>query len=164
MPVNVTFLNKLKKNKNLREVYLNRNDIYSHDAYDWMKVINSTNIRYLYLYKNKISNMNELIRLLYRTKIVKDEKESIYSIIADESYLTNLDLSNNELYLKNNIQIKLIIKLIKETSLNCLEISHILYGANPDRRRLQNDNLNYRKSVEELKKKLEENKNEHIFL
>ena len=159
IPINVKFPQKLKKNKNLREVYLNRNDIYSHDAYDWMKVINSTNIRYLYLYKNKISNMNELIRLLYRTKIVKDEKESIYSIIADESYLTNLDLSNNELYLKNNIQIKLIIKLIKETSLNCLEISHILYGANPDRRRLQNDNLNYRKSVEELKKKLEENKN-----
>ena len=159
MPVNVTFLNKLKKNKNLREAHLNRNDIYSHDAYDLMKVINNTNIRHLYLYKNKISNINEFIRLIYRTKIVKDEKERIYCIIADESYLTNLDLSNNELYLKNNIHIKLIIKLIKETSLNCLELSHIFYGANPDKRRLQNDNLNYRKSVDELKKKLEENKN-----
>ena len=160
MPANINFLKKLKKNKSLTKIFLNKNEISNNNLYEVMKVICNTNIGHLYLYRNKISNPNEFLRLLYRTKIIKDNDNN--NIVADESYLTNIDLSNNELSNKNYIHIKLLTNIIKESSLNCLEISHILYGVNPDKRKVYNENIKYRKNVEELKKYLDDKNLEYI--
>lgn len=158
MPSNINFLKKLKKNRSLTEIYINKNDISSNDADDISRIISNTNVRYLYLYKNQISNFNELLNILYRSKLIKDKDE----IIGDESDLTNLDVSNNDLLLKNKYQIILLTDLVKETTLHCLDISHIIYGPNPDKKSVNNDNLNYRKKVEELSTYLDNKKKEYI--
>ena len=160
MPVNINFLKKIKKNKSLVEIFLNKNEICNNIVYDLMKLISNSEIRYLYLFKNKIRNFNDFLRLLYRTKLIKEK--NIDNIIGDESFLVNLDLSNNEVLFKNSTQIILLKNIIKETNLQCLDISHILHGANPDKKKINNSNINYRKKIDELMSYLENEKSRHI--
>ena len=68
---NNDFLKKLKKNKSLTEIYLNRNDIWNGDIDDILKIINNTGIKYLYLYKIRITDFNKLLNILYRTKLIQ---------------------------------------------------------------------------------------------
>ena len=101
------------------------------------------------------------MRILYRTKIIKKNKLDNIIILNEETSLINLDLSNNDYIIKNPIQIKLLKKLIEETSLYCLDICHILYGNNPEKWKETQDNAIYKKNVEEIKSYLEETKNEY---
>ena len=159
MPPDINFLKKLKKNKSLTEIYLNKNEIGNEDTDDIIRVISNTKIAYLYLYKNKISNNNDFLRILYRTKLIKEEND-----VCDENdgaFLMNIDLSNNDLFPRNSSHIILLNNIIKETTLCCLDISHILYGANPDKRVMTSENVNYRKKVEEIRKYLEDDKKKY---
>ena len=214
LPSNINFLKKLKKNKSLTEIFINKNEIGNNEVDDILRIISNTNVRYLYLYKNKISSPNQFLDILYRTKLIKkynnndnekdkdniininniNEKENniindknnanninIYNnidndndnendnddeddqeIIGDESYLINLDLSNNELYIKNQTHIKLMNTICKESTLYCLDISHILYGPSPEKKKITNDNAHYRKAVDDLKNYLEKEKKGYI--
>jgi hypothetical protein len=164
LPYNINFFKKLKKNNSLTEIYLNKTDIGNNNVEDILRVINITDIRYLYLYKNKIANMSDLLRIIYRTKIVKEENNYLDNKIDEESFLINLDLSNNDIYFNNKNYINLLSKIIDESCLYCLDISHILYGQNPQRREINEKNVEYRKKVEELQKKLEKDKTEYINL
>ena len=101
------------------------------------------------------------MRILYRTKIIKKNKLDNIIILNEETSLINLDLSNNDYSIKNPNQIKLIKKLIEETSLYCLDICHILYGNNPEKWKETQDNAIYKKNVEEIKTYLENTKNEY---
>ena len=166
-PQFTNFLKSLKKNKILTDIYLNKTELNNTHVDDILRIITNTNIRYLYLYKNKMNNFNDFLRILYRTKIVK-QKEEIKAnkivIINESTSLVNLDLSNNDYSIKNHRQIKLLEKILKETSLYCLDICHILYGPNPDKWKGTQDNLEYKKSVEDIKKNLEEIKNKYETL
>ena len=164
LPYNINFLKKLKKNNSLTEIYLNKTDIGNNNVEDILRVINNTDIRYLYLYKNKITNMSDLLRIIYRTKIVKEENNYLDNKIDEESFLINLDLSNNDIYFNNKNYINLLNKIIDESCLYCLDISHILYGPNPQRREINEKNVEYRKKVEELQKKLEKDYTDYINL
>ena len=158
---NNDFLKKLKKNKSLTEIYLNRNDIWNGDIDDILRIINNTGIKYLYLYKIRITDFNKLLNILYRTKLIGNKNDK-NNINLDELFLTNLDLSNNDFSIKNQHHIELLTKLVEKTNLNCLDISHILYDSNPDKYKKMRENVNYRKKVEALRKILEDNRNKYI--
>lgn len=160
LPPDINFLKKIKKNKSLTEIYLNKNEIGNKDTNDIVKIISNTKMKYLYLYKNKITNNNEFLRILYRTKLIKENDES--SEQNDGPFLINLDLSNNELYTRNSSNMILLKTFLKETTLSCLDISHILYGSNPEKKSSTSENQNYRKKVEEIKKGLEDDKKNYL--
>ena len=103
MPSNIKFLKKLKKNRSLTEIYINKNEIGNNDVDDILRFISNTEVRHLCLYKNKISSATSFLNILYRTKKIKEYNDDDgKEIIGDEPYLINLDLSNNELYIKNH--------------------------------------------------------------
>ena len=156
IPINFNFLKRLKKNKSLCEIYFNKAEINNSSVYDIMKIISHSNVRTLYLFKNNLNNFNDFLRILYRTKIIKNKnKNDIFEeiIINEDTALVNLDLSNNEFPIKNTEQIKLLKKIILETTLYCLDICHIIYDASPERKKV--DDINYKRAVDEIKAILE---------
>jgi hypothetical protein len=191
-PSNINFLKKIKKNKTLLEFNFSRNIIGNHDIEDINRIISNTVINSLYLFKNKITDCNDFIKLLYRTKLIKEKKETDDKsnneaddkkndetddkekdakikfeiddniMIDDNSILINLDLSNNDLWSKNKEQAILITKLINETNLSCLDISHILQGLNPEKTIISRKNQEYMNYIDNnIKMPLEENLEEY---
>ena len=160
IPINSDFLKKLKNNKSLKELNLTKNNIVDNDLQNISKIISNSYIRNLYLFKNKISNFSSYLRMFYRTKIIKDKNEK--SNIIKKPLVMNLDISNNECNFKNAKHIILLINIVKETSLDCLDISHTLLGHNPEQISKTKENAKYRQLVEELKEYLLNDKS-HYF-
>ena len=154
---NSDFLKKIKKNKSLEKLYLNQSEIGNNDINDILKIINLTNIKTLYLYKTKITDFNKLLTILYRTKIIKEDSNDLNISLDEETSLTNLDLSSNEFnHIKIN-HIDLLTKIIKETTLSCLDISNILYQKDEkDKKDIKDEKI--KKKIEELIKILEDDK------
>jgi len=155
---NINFLKKLKKNRSLVELNFSKSNIFNHDLDDINKMISNTPIRNLYLFKNRITDLNNVIKTIFRTKLMKEKSEDDENVmINDDSLLMNLDLSNSDIWIKNKNQLILIKKIIKETSLSCLDISHIIYGPSPDKKLVTSSNESYRNYVDNnLKKSLED--------
>jgi hypothetical protein len=157
IPYNVKFLKKLKKNRSLTEIYFSRSNLGNNDTDGIMRIISNGNVEYLYLYKNQIKNVDELIKIIYRTKLIK-KNEDIY---RSESSFYNLDMSFNECINKNKNKITLIKDIIDNTTLYSLDISGILYGKNlgntneieKEKKKLQAD---YTEEIDLLVKKLQE--------
>ena len=146
---NVKFLKKLKKNRSLIEFNFSKSNISNHDLEDINKIISNTPIRHLYLFKNKITDFNITIKTIYRTKLMKDKNEIDDNVMCnDDSILINLDLSNSDIWIKNKQQVILIKKIIDETNLSCLDISHILYGPNPEKKVVEQSNESYRNYID----------------
>ena len=160
-PINDNFLKKIKKNKSLSHIFLSKDEIDNKDFDDILRIISNTEIKCLYIYKTKITDFNAFLEILYRTKLIK-ESNDIKIIFGEESLLSNLDLSNQDFFIKNAHHIELLTKIIKETTLNCLDISHFLYGPSPDKMPKTERNKNYITKVEELKNYLEKEKNNYI--
>ena len=170
IPANTNILKRLKKNKNLTEVYLNKNNFNGDNIDDIMRIISNTHIQTLYLFKNKIYSFNDILRIIYRTKIVKNEKEELDEYQKDKkcnlghsSFLGNLDLSDNYCWTKNEQQLSLLKNIIKDTSLYSLDISHILAGQNPSKylEATNQNNLDYRTKINGIKEDLEKEKEEY---
>jgi hypothetical protein len=160
IPGNFNFLKRLKKNKSLVEIYFNKAEINNSSVNDILKIISHSNVRILYLFKNDFNNFNDFLRILYRTKIIKNKYGMIEDLIKNEdTNLINLDLSNNEYPIKNAEHIKLVKKIIQETSLYCLDICHIIYDLNPEKKKVED--INYKKAVDEIKTYLEKQKINH---
>ena len=129
------FLKKLKKNRSLTQIYFNKSNISNNDTDDIMRVMSNTNAESIYLYMNQITDFTQLVRIIFRTKLVikkeinENKKEKI---LRGESILFNLDLSNNVCYNKNKDKVELLKECIKETTLYCLDISQILYNNFPE--------------------------------
>ena len=101
------------------------------------------------------------MRIIYRTKIIKEESDKY--INTKESFLFNLDLSRNDyIYIKNPSYIKLLTEVIENSTIQCLDISQIIYGKNPDKNKTKLNQNEYFKNVEELSKLLEDKKNKYI--
>ena len=158
---NCSILKKMKQNKILEEVYLNKMDLDNSYVDDILRLISNTNIRYLYLYKNKMNNFNDFLRIISRTKIVKNDAEKNIIKFNEETSLTNLDLSNNDYLLKDSEKIEILKNLIENTSLNCLDISHILLGPSPDRWTENQLNKEYKQSVDKIKEYLMNKKKDY---
>jgi DNA-directed RNA polymerase subunit K/omega len=132
-----------------------------------MRTISNANIEYLYLYKNKFNDFDDCLRMLYRTRLVladEEKKENGGKILRGESSLYNIDLSNNDYYTKNIEQIKLIEKIIEESTLYCIDISHILYGNDPNRVLTLKEKNDYQNYVLKFKDNLEEKRKEYIHI
>ena len=155
------FFKRLKKSKNLEEIYLNKNEINNSYVDNILRIISNTNLKCMYLFKNKLNNFNDFLRILYRTKIINENKKQNIIIPNETCSLINLDLSNNDFPIKNPEQIKLLDKIVKETSLYCLDICHILYGSNPDKWKETQLNIKYKNCVDAIKKFLEKDKEEY---
>ena len=166
IPSNVNFIKKLKKNRGLTEIYFNKSNIGNNDSDNIMRVMSNTNIECLYLYKNRLTDFDDCLRMIYRTKLVlskeeEEKKEKEKEIIHNDSCLYNLDLSNNDYSSKNIEQIELLKNVIEETTLYSLDLSHILFGPDPNKilPLFNNDSgrLNeYQKKVKDLKIILDE--------
>jgi len=159
IPSNSKFLKKLKKNRSLTQIYFNKGNIGNNNTDDIMRVISNCHLDYLYLNNNKISNFDQCLRILYRTKRTKiiksDEKEGDSYHVP---YLYNLDLSNNNCYNKNVTKLKLFENGIKEAQLYCLGFSQILFGLYPEKFK---NNREYKIEVDNLTKELEKKEEEY---
>ena len=159
IPSTVNFLKKLKKNRSLTDIYLNMSNIGNNDTDNIIRIISNTNIETLYLYKNKISDFSKCLRIIYRTIMIKKEEEKMNEI--EESNLFNLNISDYDCYNKNKDKINLLIKGIEEMNLFCLDISHILYGNNPEKNKNFFLDENYKNSILLLTNILEENEKKY---
>ena len=157
IPSNVKFLKKLKKNNSLIKIYFNNNNIGNKDTDDIMKIISNTRINCFYLNKNKLTNFSHLIRIIYRTKLIKSEDGED---LTSDPYFYNLDLSYSQSYNKNKSKIDLFKQAIKETTLYCLDFHWILYNNVPERFKFKEENKEYRKAINSLINDLEKEKNE----
>jgi len=157
IPSNSKFLKKLKKNRSLTQIYFNKGNIGNNNTDDIMRVISNCHLEYLYIYKNKIYNFDQCLRILYRTKIVKSFKEEKDNLYYDP-HLHNLDISSNNCHNKNVTKLKLFEQGIKETQLYCLDFTQILLGLNPER---FNNKKEYKKEIDSLIKKLQKEKKDY---
>ena len=165
IPRDFNFLKSLKKNKSLVEIHFNKAEVNNSCVNDILLTISNSNIRTIYLFKNKLTNFNNCLRILYRTRIIKNKSNddlNKYIIKNEDTALINLDLSNNDFPIKNDMHMKLVKKIINETSLYLLDICHILYGQNPDKNTIESDT--YKKIVEEMKFDLEKERQNYILL
>jgi len=157
IPANLSFLRKLKKNRSLREIYLDKSDVNNSSMNDILKIISNSHIRTLYLYKNKLNNFNDFLRILFRTKIIKKKKNKKLVIKNENTALINLDLSNNDFPIKNSSQLELLKKIIQETTLYCLDMCHIL-----SIEKKKDEDAKYTKEIQNIKTLLENQKNNYI--
>ena len=124
---------------------------------DLCRIISNTNIKSLILFKNDFNNFKKILRIPFRTKIVKKKNEiTETSRINYRTSMMNLDLSSNSFFSINKHYINLINNLINDNStLDCLDLSHVLYGLNPQKASSSRRSPEYLNSVnEELLKTL----------
>ena len=160
------FLKKLKKNKILTHIYLGKNSLGNKDVNDINKIISNSGLKHIYFFKNKISNFKEALRIIYRTRIIKknEDEKNIKLIDKSNSVLQSLDISNNYIINKNEKYIQIFSKIIKETSLDMLDFSKIIYDNSPKVKEKTLKDKTYGKEVQNLVKNLSEKKDEYIDL
>jgi len=111
IPSTVNLIKKLTKNRFLTKICFNDSNLGNRDMDSIMRFINFSYIENLYLHKNKITNFNNCLRLIFRTKLItiEDEKDvKKKEKLKVDSSLYNLDLSNNWCYNKNGKKIELL--------------------------------------------------------
>ena len=139
IPSDINFFKALKKNRSLEEIYFYGCGINSEKTDEIDRLINNTNFQYLYLYANKIHDFNQYIRILYKTKLVKNEKEKKKNIFIDNPDLFNLNMSNTDCYNQNAEKLDILLEGMKNTNLSILDLSSVLKEANN-----YDYNLNYK--------------------
>jgi hypothetical protein len=127
----VNFLKQVKYNRNLEELYIFKCGFKNEDIDDILRIISNTNIKHLNLFKNDFKNFGKCLSIVYRTRLIKNNNNYF---IDRSAPLMTLDLSNNAFDLINSDHINLINKIVEDNStLSCLDLSHIVYGQYPDR-------------------------------
>ena len=156
------FLKKLKKNKILTEIYLGKNHINNEDANDINKIISNSGINYLNIFKSDISNFQNIIKIIYRTRIINDFKNKKNKNIIDKSnvVLKSLDLSHCDIINKNSKYIPFLSKISYESSLTVLDFAGVLYGYTPQKIIKTKKNEKYRNEVDNFVKILSDKKSQ----
>ena len=175
--ITFSLLEKIKDNRSLEELNLTRSNYDNTDINDIKRIMNCTNIKHLYISKNKINNFDNCLRIIYRTKLTNEKlvekdkkskgeeieiikernKEDI--IMGNKPFLINLDMSNNEAWILNENHAHLLHKIIYETTLSCLDVSHIMFGAAPDKNPFYKRPSSYKNYINKIKDYLEEKTN-----
>ena len=138
IPSDINFFNSLKKNKSLKRIYLYECGIGSNKRDEIDRIISNTNIEVLYLGYNKIHDLNQIIRIIYRNSLIKNNEDKFF---CDNPCLYNLNLNNNNCYNKNIEKIELIKNGIKSINLSCLDLTGILkeYNINNEKKQSKNN-------------------------
>ena len=133
---NIDFLKTLKYNRSLEELIIYKCDLSENDIDDVCRIISNSNIKKINLFHNKFHVFRKTLRIVFRGKLINKIGKKINKQKVDLSKaIIHLDLSNNYSYLINHHYIMLINKFIESNSnINCLDLSHILYGKNADKR------------------------------
>ena len=158
------FLKKIKFNKNLKEFYIGKNNINNEDDEDINRIISNTKINQLYLFQTEMNNFKNCLNVIYRARIVKNNKEKKNKKIfidKDNATLKSLDMSRIELEIKNINYIQLLQKISEESSLTIFDFSRILFGKIPQKYEKISDNKNYWNVVENLSTKLFKEKSKY---
>ena len=149
----------------MTEIYLGKNNLNKVDVNDINKIISNTSIKTLNIYKNKFSNFDDILRIIYRTRLIKNnENEKNLNIqLIDNSNITlqHLDISNCNKAFKSIKHIPILSKIFEETTLPILDLSKILKGELPQRFKSNSRNNKYLQELENLSKNLTEKKNKH---
>ena len=162
------FFKKLKQNKSIEELYLNSTNINDNDIDKIIRVIRNTHIQVLYLYNNLISDLDDIIRIIHTTKVIKlnslkNEKNEFKSkVFIEQAFLENLDLSNNLIIHKNKEGVKLLLEIKDQTTLSCLDLSYILYEIDFNMIKKPNEYKNYKDAVKQLSREIIKDK--EIFI
>ena len=163
IPINFNFLKRLKKNKSLTEIYLNNCDIRTNNTEDILRIMSNTNAQSIYLYNNELKNFNNCLRIINRTKFISKKMKRNQDLISrTDSLLYNLDLSDNNIICKNTNHIKLLDKIINETTLYCLDFNHILFESDPNNYINTKKYSDYQKEVIQLRDKLNEYQKHYV--
>ena len=88
-----------------------------------------------------------------------NEENANEDIAIGRTCFYNLDLSNNYCINKNIENVKLIINIIDNMTLHCLDISHILYGKYPSEFNKKNSNEEYLMLIGIIESNIDENEN-----
>lgn len=158
-------LNAIKKNSSLRKLYLSRNLIGNSSTDKISKIISRAHdsLEVLYLNQNEIRNNDNLLRIVFRTKVVyskEEEKNKVFLDFTENLILKNLDLSKNAVNFRNKEQILLLKEIIKDTYLSCLDYSVILKDFDHHETFENEHYKEYNNEIETLKNNLHEIKNE----
>ena len=146
IPSDVNFFKALKKNRSLEEIYFYDCDINSERVDEIERIISNTNLQLLYLYKNKIHDFNQYIRILYRTNLIKNQKEKTRNILNNYSSLFNLNMNNSKCYNQNSEKLDLMLEGFKSTNLSILDLSSVLVDPH-----FEDNNVNFKYYTEVIK-------------
>ena len=130
----VNFLKQVKFNRYLEELNIFKCGFRNTDIDDICRIISNTNIKHLNLFKNDFKHFGKCLSIVFRTKLIKKKKKLDKYFIDRSASLMTLDLSNNLIDILNSDHTNLINNIVQDNStLSCLDISHIVYGPYPDR-------------------------------
>ena len=160
IPSDINFFKALKKNRSLEEIYFYGCGINSEKTDEVERLINNTNLQSLYLYTNKIHDFNQYLRIIYKTTLIKTEKEKNKNIFISNPVLYNLNMNNVDCFNQNKEKLDILLEGLKKTNLTSIDLSSVLKDArSPDYK------INYKyykavnKIIEYLSKNHEEYKN-----
>ena len=139
IPFDIDFFKALKKNRSLEEIYFYDCDINSERVDEIERIISNTNLQLLYLYKNKIHDFNQYIRILYRTNLIKNQKEKTGNILNNYPSLFNLNMNNSKCYNQNSEKLDLMLEGFKSTNLSILDLSSVLVDPH-----FEDNNVNFK--------------------
>ena len=112
------FLKNVQKNKNLIELYLYNCNLSDKNFESLSNIIKYSNVNWLYLYKNKINNYENILKLISNTNLIGIDKKN-----SEISIFNNLDISQNYPNFLNEDDKEILATLIKKTSLDMLDIN-----------------------------------------
>ena len=159
IPSDVNFFKALKKNRSLEEIYFYGCGINSEKTDEIERIINNTNLEYLYFSVNQIHDFNQYIRIIYRTTLIKngDEKKN-NNIIINKPSLFNLNINNGKCYNQNIEKLNIMLEGFKNTNLSVLDLSSVLIDPHIEN---NNVNFNYYKGIQKMQKYLKEKQDEY---
>ena len=120
------FLKAMQYNKSLNELYLYCCELNGNNINNIRNMINFSNLNVIYFYKNKISNIDNILKIIGTT--VGDFSNS-HEIKEDfiQSNLINMDVSHNEQLFLYNKHIKFLFDcLLKNCGLKILDLLGII--------------------------------------
>ena len=152
IPSDINFFKALKKNRSLEEIYFYGCGINSEKTDEIDRLINNTNLQSLYLYTNKIHDFNQYLRIIYKTTLIKNEKEkNNKSFFIDNPTLFNLNVNSADCYNQNNEKLDILLEGMKNTNLSVLDLSSVLKNVRNEK---HNMNFKYNKAVNKIKEYL----------
>ena len=152
IPSDINFFKALNKNRSLEEIYFYGCGINSEKTAEIERLINNTNLQSLYLYTNKIHDFNQYLRIIYKTTLIKNEKEkNNKSFFIDNPTLFNLNVNSADCYNQNNEKLDILLEGMKNTNLSVLDLSSVLKNVRNEK---HNMNFKYNKAVNKIKEYL----------
>lgn len=120
------FLKSMQYNKSLEELYLYCCELNGNNINNICNMINFSNINVIYFFRNKISNINNILKIIGLTEGDFSSSQNIHNYF-DQSNLINMDVSHNEQLFLYNKHIKFLSDcLLKNCGLKIIDLLGIV--------------------------------------